>query len=337
MTSSSLATYTRLSPNHSGRRRSEITKITPHHMAGNLSVHTCGEVFASPYREASAHYGIDTEANVGNYVIEENHPWTSSDWANDDAAITIEVANESGAPEWKVSDAAWYKLVDLCVDIIQRNPGIKRADGRPGLNYTGDRYGSLTEHQMFAPTACPGPYMHYWMGALAEAVNAKLDEGDAPTAPAPPVVSEPEPTPSSGAVPDVWLRAQTTDGTVLPWTKYPDYAGWQPNGPIAYLCVSCDWPIRVQAYTSNGWLDPLWNPDNIDDKVDGCAGDGSAILALKMYLESPNGDKVVEYRVAVASEWYLPQRDEEVSDMQDGYAGDMSNPIYKIEADITDL
>ena len=59
MSNSSLVNYTKLSPNYS-TRKDTIKKITIHHMAGNLSVETCGNVFASSSRQASSNYGIGT-------------------------------------------------------------------------------------------------------------------------------------------------------------------------------------------------------------------------------------------------------------------------------------
>lgn len=55
---SSLVDYTKLSPNYN-KRNNKIKKLTIHHCAGNLSVETMGNIFASPSREASANYGID--------------------------------------------------------------------------------------------------------------------------------------------------------------------------------------------------------------------------------------------------------------------------------------
>lgn len=176
MSNSALVSYVRLSPNNSGKRTQPISKITPHHMSGDLSVETCGAVFAPPSRKASSNYGIGSDARVGMYVEEDNRSWCSSSAYNDQRAVTIEVANSQCKAPWPVSDAAWNKLVDLCVDIVQRNPGIVRSDGKtPGLNYTGDKYGSLTKHKMFSSTDCPGSYLDQRMKALEEAVNAKLD------------------------------------------------------------------------------------------------------------------------------------------------------------------
>lgn len=164
---SSLTNFTLLSPNYN-KRNQKITKITIHHCAGNLSVEQIGNVFSSSSREASANYGIDSQGRVGLYVEEKNRSWCSSNAANDNAAITIEVANDGGAPNWHVSDKALNKLVDLCVDICKRN-GIKK------LNYTGDASGSLTRHNMFAATTCPGPYLQSKFPWIAEQVNKRLN------------------------------------------------------------------------------------------------------------------------------------------------------------------
>ena len=136
-------------------------------MAGNLSVETCGNVFCGD-RECSANYGIETDGRVGLYVDEKDRSWCSSSYDNDCQAVTIEVANCGGDPDWPVSDKAYNKLIDLCVDICKRN-------GIPKLVWTGDASGTFTCHYMFAATACPGPYLKARMGQIANAVNARLE------------------------------------------------------------------------------------------------------------------------------------------------------------------
>lgn len=171
MTMSKLACKSIISPNKYHPRAYKVTKITPHHMAGNLSIEDCGSVFASSSRQASSNYGIGTDGRIACYVDENDAAWTSSNWENDNRAITIEVANTSygvNSGTWEVSQAAWNSLVDLCVDICTRY-GFR-------LEYTGNQYGSLTEHRMFASTACPGPYLHARMNQLASEVNARLED-----------------------------------------------------------------------------------------------------------------------------------------------------------------
>jgi hypothetical protein len=173
MSNSALVNYTKISPNSSNPRKDTIKKITIHHMAGNLTVETCGNVFAPTSRQASSNYGIGTDGRVGMYVEEKNRAWTSSSASNDNQAVTIEVANDQIGGDWHVSDKALTKLIDLCVDICQRN-GIEK------LNYTGDANGNLTRHNMFASTSCPGPYLQGKFPYIAEEVNKRLNAGKAP-------------------------------------------------------------------------------------------------------------------------------------------------------------
>ncbi|MEG0919357.1 MAG: peptidoglycan recognition family protein [Anaerovoracaceae bacterium] len=177
MSNSKLVDYVRLSPNCSRPRKDKIRKITIHHMAGNISVETCGSVFAPTSRQASSNYGIDSRGRVGMYVEEKNRAWTSSSPANDHQAITIEVANDQMGGNWHVSDKALAKLIDLCVDICKRND-IKK------LDYTGNTSGNLTKHEWFANTNCPGPYLGSKFSYIAKEVNKRL-AGNIPTKPSP--------------------------------------------------------------------------------------------------------------------------------------------------------
>ena len=167
MSNSALVNYTCISPNSNNPRNAGIKKITIHHMAGNLSVETCGKIFASSARQASSNYGIGSDGRVGMYVEEKNRSWCSSSPSNDHQAVTIEVANDETGGDWHVSDKALAKLIDLCVDICQRN-GIDR------LNYTGDTAGNLTMHCWFSATSCPGPYLKSKFPYIAEEVNKRL-------------------------------------------------------------------------------------------------------------------------------------------------------------------
>lgn len=176
MSNSPLVSYTKLSPNCSKPRNKPIIKITPHHMAGNLSVESCGAMFANSGRQASSTYGISSDGRIALYVDEANRPWTSSSAANDHQAVTIEVANDGGAPDWHVSDKALAALIDLCTDICNRND-------IPSLNFTGDANGNLTQHNYFAATGCPGPYLKSKFSYIAAEVNKRIYKVEKPAAP----------------------------------------------------------------------------------------------------------------------------------------------------------
>ena len=174
-TNSPLVTYTKISPNKTSPRNHTIDCITIHCMAGNLTVETCGSVFAKESRKASSNYGIGTDGRIAMYVEEKDRSWCSSNSANDNRAITIEVANDGGAPDWHVSDKAMDSLIKLCADICKRN-NIKelkwstnksdRVNHKNGCN--------MTVHRDFAAKACPGAYLYEKHGYIADEVNKLL-------------------------------------------------------------------------------------------------------------------------------------------------------------------
>ena len=161
-----------------GRNGYSICKFTPHMMAGILSGKQCAvNVFGNPGRNASANYCIGNDGDLVCNVEEENRAWTSSNRLNDFQAITVEVSNCENGGQWRVSDAAWNKLVELAVDVCRRYNFRLHYDGTPN--------GSLTTHNMFANTDCPGPYMLSKMNELANTVNTILDGGTPAPQPTP--------------------------------------------------------------------------------------------------------------------------------------------------------
>ena len=186
-TNSSLASYTKLSPNHSGQRTHSIDRITPHCVVGQCSVETLGSIFLPTSRQASCNYGIGVDGRVGMYVEEKNRSWCSSSSANDQRAITIECASDTTEP-YAFKDVVYQKLITLCVDICKRN-------GKKKLLWLGDKNKTLsyepksdemvlTVHRWFANKSCPGNWMYARMGDLASKVTAALGGSTATTEPA---------------------------------------------------------------------------------------------------------------------------------------------------------
>ena len=97
-TNSSLVSYTKLSPNHSGQRTHSIDRITPHCVVGQLSAESICGCFTSTSRQASCNYGIGTDGRVSLCVEEKNRSWCSSSNANDQRAVTIECASDMNEP-----------------------------------------------------------------------------------------------------------------------------------------------------------------------------------------------------------------------------------------------
>ena len=174
MSNSALISYTKLSPNHSGKRTKKIDTITIHCMAGQLSVESCGALFAQSSRQASSNYGIGNDGRIALYVDEGNRSWCTSSNANDQRAVTIEVASDATHP-YAVNSKAYDALLDLVTDICKRN-GITKLVWSTNKN---DRMNHLngcnmTVHRDYANKACPGDWLYNRHGEIAAEVNRRL-------------------------------------------------------------------------------------------------------------------------------------------------------------------
>lgn len=181
MSNSPLINYTKLSPNHSGKRNHIIDTISIHCVAANATVESLGAVFANSSRKASSNYGIGTDGRIALYVDEANRSWCTSSSTNDNRAITIEVSNNGGEPDWPVSDEAYESLIQLLVDICKRNNIKKLVWSTNKSDRINHKNGcNMTVHRDFSSKSCPGNYLYNRHGQIAEEVNKRLslDEDD---------------------------------------------------------------------------------------------------------------------------------------------------------------
>ena len=220
MNHSPLIALTRLSPHRNSPRNQPITKITIHHTAGHIGLEALGDWLGRATTRASYNYGISTDGRIGLFVCERDRSWASSSPANDHQAVTIGVANNSGAPDWRVSDTAFAALIDLCVDICRRN-------GIAALVYDGTPDGSLTRHNFFSNTNCPGPFLQGRFPEICRLVNERLGvsaapaESEAPAepeTPTPPDLPDPEnptpPAPARTVTLDIFGKIQNVGGYI---------------------------------------------------------------------------------------------------------------------------
>ena len=176
-TNSSLVSYTKLSPNHSGKRTHSIDRITPHCVVGQLSAESICGCFTSTSRQASCNYGIGTDGRVSLCVEEKNRSWCSSSNANDQRAVTIECASDMKAP-YAMNSKVYESLIKLCTDICKRN-GKKKllwlGSKSKALNYSpkSDEM-VITVHRWFANKSCPGDWLYSRLDDLAEKVTKNL-------------------------------------------------------------------------------------------------------------------------------------------------------------------
>lgn len=142
------------------RKGAKVNKIIVHHMAAVWTGKRCAQSFQNPNRGASANYCIGYSGEIVLSVPENLCAGTTGGFEIDRYAITIEVSNSAVGGDWKVSDAALKSLINLCADIAKRYNFGKLVKGK-----------NLCWHQMYAATACPGPYLLSKMDYIAEKAN----------------------------------------------------------------------------------------------------------------------------------------------------------------------
>ena len=188
MSNSKLVSYTKLSPNHSGRRTHSIDRITPHCVVGQLSAESICGCFTSSSRQASCNYGIGFDGRISLCVEEKNRSWCSSSNANDQRAVTIECASDMSEP-YAMNSKVYNSLVNLCTDICKRNGKTKLlwlGDKNRTLNYSPKSNEMvLTVHRWFANKSCPGNWIYARLGDLANQVTAKLQGTPVKPSPSP--------------------------------------------------------------------------------------------------------------------------------------------------------
>ncbi len=178
MSNSKLATYTKISPNRTSPRNHETDTVTIHCTAGEGTakqiLNLAHFVNYSPNSGASCNYAIGYDGSIGIGVEEKDRSWCSSSGTNDHRAITIEVSSSNKHP-YTVTDAAYAALINLLVDICQRNPGIGtlKWQGNKSLIGKVDQQ-NMTVHRWFANKACPGDYLYNKHAEIAAEVNKRL-------------------------------------------------------------------------------------------------------------------------------------------------------------------
>lgn len=138
-----VADETRIIPCHYTKGRAgSIQAVTIHHMAGNLSIADCYNVWTN--NEASAHYAVQADGRIGQLVHDSDTAWACGNtWANANT-ISIEHANNSSNP-WtvyqKTLDAGAHLTAAICAYYNLGEP---------------QWMVNVFPHKHWSPTACPG-------------------------------------------------------------------------------------------------------------------------------------------------------------------------------------
>lgn len=105
------------SPNHyNGRNGYHVDHITLHIMVGRLT--GTDSVFQSSGSAASAHYGIDGNGTIHQYVDESNGSWSDANYTSNNSTISIE--HEGGMAGIPCTQACMDASAALCADIARR-------------------------------------------------------------------------------------------------------------------------------------------------------------------------------------------------------------------------
>ena len=326
-TNSQLVTYKRLTSKHSGVRKQPIDTISIHCYVGQITAKKGCDYFATTDRDASCNYVVGKDGSIGLCVEEKNRSWCTSSPANDNRAVTIEVASDTKHP-YKITDEAYAALIKLCADICKRN-NIEELKWKGDKTLIGkvDKQ-NMTVHRWFSSKACPGDYLYNMHGEIAKEVNTILREERKEKE-----VTEPEKV-------NVTYAVKIEGGKILPAVRnLEDYAGIE-NEEIIGIAIKVDkGSIRYQVHELGGdWL-PWVSGYDWKDHENGYAGNGSPIDAIRVYYETPSdlakngGYREAKYRISPfgSEKYYSWQLDDSTKDGMDGYAGAYGKEIDKIQ------
>lgn len=164
---------------HVSHRSYKKKSVTLHHNGGRLSHQ--GVLNVWKVRPASAHFNIDGKGTCAQYVRVNEYAWATGNTRGNQETISIEMANATTAPEWKVADVTWKSAARLAGWLFAKVIG-----ERPSKN-------NLFYHHHWSATACAGPWMDkQYSKVLAEAQKA-YDSFKGNKSPAP----SSKPTPSA--------------------------------------------------------------------------------------------------------------------------------------------
>lgn len=98
-------------------------------------------------RQASAHYGVAGDL-VRQYVWDKDYAWANGNTYANDHSISIEHANETMAPQYRIRDLTWKTGARLTAYVHK----VKDL-GLPTAGTT------IRKHNDFSATGCPGPHL----------------------------------------------------------------------------------------------------------------------------------------------------------------------------------
>lgn len=183
--------------------RSYVKKsVTLHHNGGRLSHEGCLRVWQT--RPASAHFDVDAQGKVCQYVKVNEFAWHAGNTQGNRESIGIEMANSTTSPSWRVAEVTWKAAARLAGWLFA-----KVIKARPSSS-------NLFVHSHWAATACAGPYIKsVWSQVMAETVkwyNYYTQSKPSTPATKPPVSRPSKPTPAPAKKSEAQICAEVWAG-----------------------------------------------------------------------------------------------------------------------------
>lgn len=121
------------------------TSVTFHHNGGRLSLQGILDVWK--VRPASAHFQVDGQGRLGQYVKINEYAWATGNTTGNKESISIELANATLSPTWTVAETTWREGARLCGWIHAKVLGV-----RPSRK-------TVKIHSDWKATLCAGPHI----------------------------------------------------------------------------------------------------------------------------------------------------------------------------------
>jgi hypothetical protein len=134
------------------------TSVTYHHNGGRLSLQGCLDVWKT--REASAHFDVDGQGNIGQYAGVNMYAWHAGNTQGNKESIGIEMADATLAPDWTIATVTWQEAARLGGWLFARVIGAEPTRE------------TVHVHHDWKSTLCAGPYIDHIREQLFQAVLA---------------------------------------------------------------------------------------------------------------------------------------------------------------------
>lgn len=166
-------------------------------------------------REASAHYGVDHD-KVRQYVYDSDIAWATANANGNNHGISIEHANSTGAPDWRVDP----ETMETGAKLVAHLHKFYRL-GRPEIGV------NVFRHMDFFATGCPGPFLggsqyHNYVNRAAQIYDEIT--GAKPAGPVP--LPTPKVRPSQDEIVNMVIRGQYGNGEER--FQRLEREGWDP-------------------------------------------------------------------------------------------------------------